>query len=354
MTLLARQLTRVVLCATIFALFGCGGAASDASTAVAVKPKIYSIGASYSSDGSEDPRSAAYTAGYRSGDARNVNGAIGQALWVEVLANSLGAFSPVSSSRAPSATQSATNFARGDAHALELRTATHQTLAAVTAGGYTGTPIAQLCSVGVCANTKFPQSAMDQWIALAATSPTIKSTDVFTIDSGGNDLLYQHLQANKGVNVTATDANFITDRVAVIQAIVNKAIALGFKKMTIANIPPLNLLPGVSVQNGVGGIDTTKLGQDVATMNAALNILLSDFKTANPTLQFYKADWNTAITRAVNSTNGWTTLVTATAGDDFAFAISATADVMWWDTDRYHPSGKLHKYMADNLISEIP
>lgn len=351
MTQLSLHLSRAAVCATLLALFGCGGGGSTATT---VKPKVYSIGASYSSDGPEDPRNAAYTAGYRSGDARNVNGAIGQALWVEVLANNLGALSPVSNSRAPSATQSATNFARGDGHLLELRTATQQTLAAVTAGGYTGTPTAQLCSVGVCVDTKFPKSATDQWLALAATSPTIKSTDVFTIDSGGNDLLYQHLQANKGVNVTVTDANFITDRVAVIQSIVNKAIALGFKKITIANIPPLGLLPGVSVQNGVGGIDTTKLGQDVTTMNTALDTLLSNLKTANPTLQFYKADWNTAITRAINSSNGWTTPVTATAGDDFAFAISATADVMWWDTDRYHPSGKLHQYMADNLITEIP
>jgi hypothetical protein len=238
---------------------------------------------------------------------------------------------------------------------LDLRTATQQTLAAVTAGGYTGTPAGQLCiSGGACTGTQFPRSAMDQWITLAATSPVIKSTDVFTIDSGGNDLMYQHLQAHKGVNVTTTDANFITDRVSTIESIANKAITLGFKKIVIANIPPLNLLPGIAAQNGVGGIDTTKLGQDVVTMNTALDTLMTTLKTGNGTLQFYKANWHTAITRAVNSTNGWTTLVTATAGDDFAFAVSATADVMWWDTDRYHPSGKLHKYMADNLITEIP
>lgn len=334
--------------ALLTALTACGGGGSGSTAPATPSPKIYAIGASYSSDGPEDARAAAYAAGYRSGDARNTNGAMGTALWLEVLANSLGALSPVSNSRTPSATQSATNFARGDAHALDVRTG--QTLAAVTAGGYTGTNPTLLCLSGICAGTKFPKSASDQWLSVAASSPTLKSTDVLTIDSGGNDLMYQHLNANKGVNVTTTDANFITDRVALIQSLTNKAITLGFKKIVIANIPPLHLLPGISIQNGVGGIDTTKLGQDVATMNTAINTLLGTLKAANPMVQFYKADWNTSMTNAIAgpASYGFAFPVT-TAGDDIT--VSETATHLWWDTDKYHPSGKLHKYMADNFIT---
>lgn len=364
MKLIATLLSTIALSASLATLPGCGGGNEGAETAAVpvsvpapvpvpvLKSKIFAIGASFSSDGPEDPRDASYESGYRSGDSRYVNGAMGQALWLEVLANKWGALSPVSNSRAPSTAQSATNFARGDAQALETRSATKQTLATVTAIDYKGSPSAELCISGICNNSRFPKSAYDQWLTLAATSPVIGSSDALTIDIGGIDLLSQHLETHPGVNVTTIDPNFISDRVLVIESIVNKAIAMGFKNVVVANVPALQLLPGIA-NSGVTGMDVAKLAQDVTAMNASLAASLAKVKAANPSVHLYSADWNAAITRAVTSTNGWTTLVTSTAGDDFAFAISETADVMWWDRERIHPSGKLHKYLADNLISEI-
>ncbi|OYU46465.1 MAG: hypothetical protein CFE44_02010 [Burkholderiales bacterium PBB4] len=57
--------------------------------------KVYVIGASYSSDGPEDARLSTVV----SGDARNVNGPVGQALWIENYATAIGALIPVSVTR---------------------------------------------------------------------------------------------------------------------------------------------------------------------------------------------------------------------------------------------------------------
>lgn len=321
--------------ASILILSACGGGGGDSTATTAVKPKIYVVGASYSSDGPEDATQTTTI----SGDARNTNGAIGAALWVEVLASSWNALTPVSSSRTPTSTQSATNFARGGSMAWDVRSGAAK-LTATTAGNVCNSGSSG-CGDYATALLKWPRSTYDQWLALAATSPAIGSSDVFAIDSGGNDLLYQY---EKTSPVTGPLSNtFINDRADVVESIVNSAIGLGFKKIVIANIPPLHQLPGTSSLANLAN-----LGTDVGALNTALGTKVTALKAANPTVQFYRANWNTAISDALSQSGVWAAVSTTSDANNDVNAI-ATSNVMWWDTDHVHPSGKLHKTMADAI-----
>jgi phospholipase/lecithinase/hemolysin len=341
---LAKRSAIGLLIGSVFALAGCGGGGSETTNTATAK--IYVIGASYSSDGPEDARLSTVI----SGDARNVNGPIGQALWIETYATATGSLTPVSSTRTPGAGQSATNFARGGSFSIEERTIPPTAKLTATDPNF----ICNSGSIG-CGdyNTtllKFPRSAYDQWLAIAATSPTVSATDIFAIDEAENDLV-RYYRNNNGPAGTA----FINDRADVMEGIITLAIAKGFKKIVIANVPPLHLLPGAS---GIGSLRLTNLGNDVALLNSAIGTKVNSLKAANPSVQFYKADWNTAFTNAINGFGIWSG-VSATDSTEaqnpfFATNQSALLNVKWWDIENIHPSAKLHKYMADNYIALWP
>lgn len=356
--------------ATTIALSACGGGGGSDSATATVKPKIYVIGASYSSDGSKNG-SSNYTV---SGDARHVNGAIGAAIWVEVLASTLGADTPVSSTRAPTSGQSATNYARGGSYALGDSALIGSSVATVAnpatvdgaANSLVCSPTADNSSGAACGNwntglTKYPANAYDQWLAIntALGSATPGTSDVLSIDSGGNDLATYHTSTTRG---SAAGNPFISNRADVIEKIAQAAATKGFKNIVIANIPPLHKLPGI-----VSSLDATHLAYlstDVTALNNAMGAKITALKAANSGVKFYLANWNTALTQVIDNSGivgGFIRPVDGTTADESSndypggSAVSATANVLWWDTAANgfkHPSAKLHKYMADNHVSQ--
>lgn len=336
------------------ALVGCGGGGD--STTTTVQPKIYVIGASYSSDGTKDGTSD-YTI---SGDARFVNGPLGSALWVERYATALGALTPVSNTRTATSGQSATNFARGGSYALgdsNLITGSTATASAPTTdASLICQPTADNSTGAACgqwpaARTKYAANAYDQWLLIKAAlgSAAPGSSDVLTIDSGGNDLVAWHEAATR---TSAKGDPFVQDRADVIEKIAQEAATQGFKKIVIAKIPPLNLLAGLSSWGA------TRLGY-MATDVASLNTKIADkithsgtgLKAVNSGVSFYLADWHTAISNAQATPSlAGVTSATSDAGNQTT-AASASADAFYWDTDHLHPSARIHKYMADNFIA---
>lgn len=354
------QFSLIGAAAGLATLVACGGGGDSGTTSATVKPKIYVIGASYSADGTKDGTSDFNIAG----DARFVNGPIGSALWVERYASALGAQTPVSNTRTAGSSQSATNFARGGSYALGDATLITGSTATASAPTTDASLICQpsvdnstgaACGQWSTARTKYAANAYDQWLliknALGSSAPG--SSDVLTIDSGGNDLIAYH----QTVRSAAAGDPFVSNRADVIEKIAQEAATQGFKKISIAKIPPLNLLNGL--------VDVTKLNWSaarrgfLATDVGSLNTKIADkinhsgtgLKAINTGVSFYLADWHTAISNA-QTTPSLAGVTSATSDDsNLTTGASATDDAFYWDPDNLHPSARIHKYMADNFIT---
>ena len=354
---------RLVLRATLAGLIGlaltaCGGGGSESSgNSTTSTTKVYVIGASYSADGSRDGTDNNNV----SGDARYVNGPLGGALWVERYAAAIGALTPVSNTRTASSGQSATNFARGGSYALGDSTLIGGSTATASAPTTDANLICQPsmansggvdCGSWGGTRTRFPANAYDQWLliktALGSAAPG--TSDVLTIDAGGNDLIAYH----QTVRVAAAGDPFVQNRADVIEKIAQEAASLGFKKIVIANIPPLQQINGL-VSFGWGGTRLAYLATDVSALNtklaAKINTASTGLKAINPGVSFYLANWNTAISTALTTPSvAGITSSTSDAGNQTT-SVSATLDAFWWDTDQLHPSARIHQYMASNFIS---
>lgn len=356
---LTRLLSSVPLLATLgLAACGGGGDGGSGSTATTTSIRIYAVGASYSSDGSKGGTDDNNI----SGDARFVNGPIGSALWLERYATTLGALTPVSNTRTASSGQSATNYARGGSYALgDSNLITGSTASATSpttnAGLICQPTMANTggadCGLWSTARTKYAANAYDQWLlikaALGAAAPG--SSDVLTIDAGGNDLVAYH---EKAVRTAAAGDPFVSDRADVIEKIAQEAATQGFKKIVIAKIPPLNQLTGV-VNMGWGATRLGYLGTDVAALNSKLAAKITTagtgLKAVNAGVSFYLADWHTAIANALATPSLAGVTSNSSDAGNLSTTASASLDAFWWDTDKLHPSAKIHRYMADNFIA---
>jgi len=355
-TQVARALGSVL---TVVALVACGGGGGGSGTtsSAATSVKLYVVGASYSADGTKGGTDDNNIAG----DARFVNGPIGGALWVERYAMALGALTPVSNTRTAASGQSATNYARGGSYALGDATLIAGSTATASAPTTNASLICQPsmanvagadCGLWSTARTKYAANAYDQWLlvkaALGSASPG--ANDVLTIDAGGNDLIAYH----QTVRTAAAGDPFVSNRADVIEKIAQEAATQGFKKIVIANIPPLSQLTGV-VSMGWGATRLGYLGTDVASLNTKIGQKITTastgLKAVNPGVSFYVANWNTSIANALATPSlAGVTAVASDAGNQSTSA-SASVDAFWWDTDRLHPSAKLHQYMAANFIT---
>ncbi|OYU46466.1 MAG: hypothetical protein CFE44_02015 [Burkholderiales bacterium PBB4] len=170
---------------------------------------------------------------------------------------------------------------------------------------------------------------------------------MFAFDAAQNDWV-RYYRLNTG----PSGSTFINDRADVVEGVVKLAIGLGFKKIMVANAPPLHLMPGSS---GLGATKLANLASDITAFNAAIGAKVNALKLANPNVQFYKADWNTAFTNAINGVGIWSgvSMTANVEAQNPGLATSQPAGLMvkWWDIANAHPSATLHKYMADNFIS---
>lgn len=283
---------------------------------------IYVMGASYAS---LNPN--VYAAPVGIGDpAGNVTATNGDT-WIALLASatSIGQPRPVSSAITPGAGETATNFARSGAEIIN--------------------------SLPGAAGVDRPKDASEQFVelttALGTTSPA--ASDIFAITAFGNDIVYQYEKGTQG-NVTTA---FIDQRVAAIKQIIESAIALGFTKVLVANMPRIDLLPGVSVMMNPSVLNALKA--DIDYYNQQADSMLNTLATAYPVVTFMVSDIAsvfanvTANPTAYNFVDAISTAYDANTGTPTG--VDPTT-VMWWDG--FHPTQALHQQIANNIATIQP
>jgi len=281
----------------------------------AIAGTIYGIGASWTSNGPDNPPGSTLT-----GDETNSDGLV----WLEIVANDTGEPLPISSSQTPvSSAQTATNFSRGGAN--------------ISASSGTG-------------GTDRPYDAGEQVTNLGAylttNSITLDDTHTLAFSAGGmaaNDIIDQF-----EIDPVVINATFMNTLISETEADITAAMNLGFLSIFILNMPDLTMLPGI--QAVLTPSELTDLDSVVTMYNTDLTSTITTLQAAFPNAEFVTVDVHTLIASVGSSpsTYGFTdaTTVLYTDGSDTGTATGADpATTAWFDP--LHPSAALHAHIAE-------
>lgn len=230
-----------------------------------------------------------------------------------------------SQQRNPTQGETATNFARGGAEIINSLPGT----------------------VGI----DRPKDASEQFAELQTVLGTGSpvTSDIFAITAFGNDIIYQYQNGTQS-NVTTT---FIDQRVAKVKTIIDSAIALGFTQVLVANMPRIDLLPGISAMMNQSVLNALKA--DVAYYNQQVDSMLNTLATGYPGVTFMVSDIASVFTNVTANPALYNFVdATSTAYDSNTGAATGMdpTTVMWWDS--FYPTQALHQQIANNVVSIQP
>lgn len=289
-------------------------------SAGAIGDTLYGIGASWTSNGPDNPPGSTAT-----GDERNADGAV----WLEIIAadSAVMAPTPISSSETPASTaETATNFARGGAM--------------ISASSGTG---------GIDRPYDSGEQVVNLGGYLTANSIMLDDTHILAYFAGGmaaNDIL-------DAIDTGATiDPAFIATLVSETEADIGDAVSLGFTTVAVLNMPDLKVLPGV-IANSTAQ-ERSDLDTAVTGYNSGLAASIASLQSTYPGVEFITVDMYTLIGAVVSdpASYGFTdaTTVLYADGSDPATATGADpATTAWFDP--LHPSSALHAHIASTALA---
>ncbi|NQX82937.1 MAG: hypothetical protein HRT66_13230 [Flavobacteriaceae bacterium] len=276
------------------------------------KPFTYSIGASYTSNGTSNPSNSDPS----NGDVTKTNGKI----WLEYLADDLGWASPISSYSSPENDfQSPTNFARAGAQIINTQEGEFDLYR--------------------------PKDAREQFeemktYIISGGGNTLE-IDRFSISSFGNDIIMKYensLEAD-------VDEDFMSTLILEMTDIIRDAINMGFEDIIFGDMVALDLLP--EVKSSFNPSKILELKNDIDYFNTELYGAITTLKGQYSHVTFYKVPFDQVMRDVVNNPSeyGFIDAVSTVVDENGNTNLGDTNTFMWWDS--MHPSTKLHEIFSD-------